>query len=134
MEPYSPKFGDQDIPALKWEDTYRYLGVQVGGNDHGLWIACSREIIDTVDKILQSGSLIGRSWMLSTPLPCPRPCTTSAHPSSTEPEEDHIIPFKVALLEQVDYLRQEKPSLFSKIWSVKSELGYKILPYHSILF
>ncbi len=27
VEEFSPSYGDQAIPSLKWEDTYRYLGI-----------------------------------------------------------------------------------------------------------
>ena len=31
VEPFEPNIADgQAIPALKWEDTYRYLGVKLG--------------------------------------------------------------------------------------------------------
>ena len=33
VEPFSPTLGEEHIPALKWEDTYSYLGVQIGRTD-----------------------------------------------------------------------------------------------------
>ena len=30
VEPFSPLYGSEPIPALKWEDTYKYLGVEIG--------------------------------------------------------------------------------------------------------
>ncbi len=49
-----PKFDDQLIPALSWEDTYRYLGVEVGRSSSGSADKLKKEIIEAVDKILES--------------------------------------------------------------------------------
>ena len=54
VEPFSPCFGDQCIPALRWEDTYRYLGVEVGRQRSGTLDNLSKEIEATVDKILET--------------------------------------------------------------------------------
>ena len=53
-EPFSPEFLGQPIPALKWEDTYCYLGVEVGRPRSGSADNLRTEILSTVDKILAS--------------------------------------------------------------------------------
>ncbi len=52
MELFPPKFGDQFIPALKWEDTYRYLGAEVGRPRSSTLDTLKQEVEDIVDKIL----------------------------------------------------------------------------------
>ena len=54
VEPFSPEFSGQPIPALKWEDTYRYLGVEVGRPRSGSADSLRSDILGTVDKILAS--------------------------------------------------------------------------------
>ena len=54
VETFSPKLGDQHIPALSWEDTYRYLGVDVGRPRSATPERLKDEILVMVDKILES--------------------------------------------------------------------------------
>ena len=55
VEPFSPEFGGQRIPALLWEDAYRYLGVEVGRlRPDTATTQLSRQILEVVDTILDS--------------------------------------------------------------------------------
>ena len=54
MESFSPRYGRDAIPALKWEDTYRYLGVEVGRPRKGTIDPIMSSILETVDKIVSS--------------------------------------------------------------------------------
>ena len=54
IESFSPEFSGQPILALKWEDTYRYLGVEVGRPRSGSADTLQTEILSTVDSILSS--------------------------------------------------------------------------------
>ena len=56
VEPFSPLYGSEPIPALKWEDTYKYLGVEIGRPRSGKVDPLLQQIEELVDTIL--GSLL----------------------------------------------------------------------------
>ena len=54
VEPISPLYGDEAIPALQWEDKYQYLGIATGRIHSGNRDKLSSSILEIVDKILAS--------------------------------------------------------------------------------
>ena len=54
VEPFSPSYCDETIPALEWGDTYRYLGIEVGRTRTTTASKLHDAIIATVEKILAS--------------------------------------------------------------------------------
>ena len=54
VEPFSPTLGEQPLPTLAWEDSYRYLGVETGRVRHGDRPALRQHMLEKADTILQS--------------------------------------------------------------------------------
>ena len=55
MEPFSPVLDpDLCIPALKWEDSYKYLGVNIGRARKGIIDGLEEEMLVAAGKILDS--------------------------------------------------------------------------------
>jgi len=54
-EPFQPKLGPDLLPALKWEDHYRYLGVQSGRQRSGTKKELEESLTLDASKILDSG-------------------------------------------------------------------------------
>lgn len=52
--PFSPKYGKETISALKWEDTYKCLGIVVGRTQTGQIKKLRDDVLEIVDKILAS--------------------------------------------------------------------------------
>ena len=56
MEPFQPDIGEgRTIPALKWEDRYKYLGVSLGRERKGNLDALAKQMSDMAGKITSSG-------------------------------------------------------------------------------
>ncbi len=51
---FSPSYGDQAIPSLKWEDTYRYLGISFGRPRQGSNDGLTNSVLEVAEKILSS--------------------------------------------------------------------------------
>ena len=51
VESFSPPFENQAIPALRWEDTYKYLGVEIGRPRRGNVDPLLKDIENIVEKI-----------------------------------------------------------------------------------
>ncbi len=54
VEAFSPSYGDQAIPSLKWEESYRYLGISFGRPRQGSNDELSASVLDVAEKILSS--------------------------------------------------------------------------------
>lgn len=54
VEPFQPKLGDELIPALKWEDRYKYLGVQTGREKLKSMKELEESMCTDAEKILNS--------------------------------------------------------------------------------
>ena len=55
VEPFEPNIAEgQTIPALKWDDTYRYLGVKLGRERTADMKDLAQEMFDTTEQILNS--------------------------------------------------------------------------------
>ncbi len=54
VESFSPAYGTDSIPALKWEDTYRYLGVEIGRPRKGTVDPVMAKVVETVERIVKS--------------------------------------------------------------------------------
>ena len=55
IEEFAPSIDqDNSIPALKWEDTYKYLGVYLGRERKGTMDELSKDMISTAEKIATS--------------------------------------------------------------------------------
>ena len=56
QQPFEPDIGNgQTIPALKWEDTYKYLGVLLGRERKGSLDTLANEMAEMAGKIASSG-------------------------------------------------------------------------------
>ena len=56
VEPFEPLIDEfNSIPALKWEDAYKYLGVSTGKERRGSMDNLSQSMLKAADKILSSG-------------------------------------------------------------------------------
>ena len=56
VEPFQPDIGEgRTIPALKWEDRYKYLGVSLGRERKGNLDALAKQMSDMAGKITSSG-------------------------------------------------------------------------------
>ena len=56
VEPFEPDIGEgRTIPALKWEDWYKYLGVSLGRERKGNLDALAKQMSDMAGKITSSG-------------------------------------------------------------------------------
>ena len=54
VEPFQPKIYNALIPALKWEDHYKYLGVQAGRQRSGSMNDLSNSMLADAKKIMDS--------------------------------------------------------------------------------
>ncbi len=54
IDPFSPNLLGDPIPALKWEDSYKYLGVKVSRVRSGQVDALMDDVLSVVDRILAS--------------------------------------------------------------------------------
>ena len=54
VENFLPTLGTQPIPALKWEDTYKYLGVSIGREPTRSLNTLGQAIIKDVERICKS--------------------------------------------------------------------------------
>ena len=54
-ETFSPTLNDEPIPAMKWEDHYKYLGCKVGGDYKAEATAQGKEYIKSCRAIFESG-------------------------------------------------------------------------------
>ena len=56
VEPFEPDIGNgHTIPALKWEDTYKYLGVLLGRERKGSLDTLANEMAEMAGKVASSG-------------------------------------------------------------------------------
>ena len=54
VEPFHPNLGQDPIPALKWEDRYKYLGIQTGRERLRSMDELETSIVSDAEKILNS--------------------------------------------------------------------------------
>ena len=54
IEPFSPRMLDEAVSALKWEDSYGYLGVRISRTRGGQVDNLTNEVLSVIDKILVS--------------------------------------------------------------------------------
>ena len=54
IESFSPAYGTDSIPALKWEDTYRFLGVEIGRPRKDTVDPVMANVVETVERIVKS--------------------------------------------------------------------------------
>ena len=101
-----PKVWQQKKLVLKWEDTYRYLGEQVGRMRLGGADELSNEILGVVDKILQSKltdwqkldainlfALSKATYHLSTSLQTGLRCQKEGEKSFQAPSQNNLLIF-----------------------------------------
>ena len=64
VEPFSPTIGGSQIPALKWDERYKYLGIYVGRERALSFPDLEKTILEQAQKISRPPSQIGKKLKL----------------------------------------------------------------------